>query len=130
MSGGRNAFNDVVEVIETYFDGLHQADSAILATIFHEEARYVNATPGDYMNYDMPTYFDIVDRRTSPTDRGEERDGRTLSISFGEDRMAFVVAHLTMLERDYLDYLTLIPVDGKWKIIAKVFSYTERNEVS
>lgn len=129
MTTEREAFEGVIAMIEIYFEGLHQADSTILAPVFHDEARYVNATAGDNMNYDMPTYFDIVDHRTSPADRDEERDGRILSISFGDDRIAFVVARSTMFGRDYLDYLTLIAIDGTWKIIAKVFSYTPKNEV-
>lgn len=130
MTAVGEAFHNVVGIIETYFEGLHQADSSILSQVFHKEARYINATAGDEMNYDMPTYFDIVDRRTSPAELSEEQDGRILSVSFGNDRMAFVIAQSTMFDRDYLDYLTLIPVDGRWKIIAKVFTYTPRNEVS
>ncbi len=129
MTERSGAFDDVVALMQAYFEGLHRADSATLATVFHGEARYVNATPGDEMNHDMPTYFGIVDGRTSPADRGDLRDDRIVSITFGGYAMAFVVARMTMMDRDYLDYLTLIRADGRWQIIAKVFFYTERNEV-
>ncbi len=130
MTPNREAFHDVVGIIETYFEGLHQADSTILSDVFHAKAHYINATAGDDMNYDMPTYFDIVDRRTSPADLNEELEGRILSIAFGNDRMAFVVARSTMFRRDYLDFLTLTLVDGSWKIIAKVFTSTPKNEAA
>ena len=129
MRGDQKRFGEVAKAIETYFEGLHQADSKLLAEVFHDEARYVNATDGDYMNLDMSTYFDAVDQRLSPADRGEERDGEIVSLSFGHDRMAFVIARSTMFARDYLDYLTLVQVDGTWKIIAKVFVYHPSSEV-
>jgi hypothetical protein len=129
MTERSGAFDDVVALMQAYFEGLYRADSAILATIFDGEARYVNATPGDPMNHDMPTYFCIVDSRTSPADRGDRRDDRIVSITFGGDAMAFVVARMTMMGRDYLDYLTLIRADGRWRIVAKVFFHTEKNEV-
>lgn len=130
MTEQPGAFDDVVALMQAYFEGLYRADSAILANVFHGEARYVNATPGDPMNHDMPIYFGIVDGRTSPADRGDLRDDRIVSISFGGNAMAFVVARMTMMGRDYLDYLTLIRADGRWQIIAKVFFYIEGSEVS
>ncbi len=129
MTERSGALDDVAALMQTYFEGLHQADSATLATVFHAEARYVNATPGDEMNHDMPTYFGIVDGRTPPQDRGDPRDDRIVSITFGGDAMAFVTARMTMMGRDYLDYLTLVRSDGRWRIVAKVFCYTEREEV-
>ncbi len=129
MTEKLGVFDEVVALMRAYFEGLFRADSALLAEVFHGEARYVNATPGDEMNHDMPTYFGIVDRRTPPAELGDPRDDRIVSITFGGDAIAFVVARMTMMGRDYLDYLTLTRTDGRWRIIAKVFVYTDKNEV-
>jgi Putative lumazine-binding len=32
--------------------------------------------------------------------------------------------HSSMLGKDFIDLLTLIQLEGEWKIIAKVFDYT------
>ncbi len=120
---GRPDFADVVGVLEAYFEGLHCADSKKLAQVFHRDARYVNTTEGDYMNHSIPEYFDIIDRRTPPASSGETRLDRIISVEFGGERMAFAKLKLTMLGRDYLDFLTLIFDDGQWWIISKVFSY-------
>jgi len=117
-------FEAVQSVMEAYFLGLHRADSTQLAAVFHPDATYVNATNGDYMKHDMKTYFGIIAARTSPEDLGEEQSGEILSVEFGSNTMAFVKARMTMLARDYQDFLTLVHTDGCWQIMSKIFTYT------
>ncbi len=113
----------LARVVEAYFDGLYHADSKILAGVFHSDARYVNAVDDDYMNYSIAEYLKIVDQREPPSSSGQNRSGAIISIEFGAARMAFVKAAMTMLGRDYLDFLTFIFERGRWQIISKVFSY-------
>lgn len=120
---GSDDFTAVVSVMEAYFEGLHHANSKLLTGVFHRDARYVNTVEGDYMNYSAPEYFAVVDRRTPPASRGEACADRIISIEFGGTRMVQVKASMSMLGREYLDYLTLIFDDGKWQIISKVFTY-------
>ncbi len=123
-------FATIVHVMGTYFDGLYQADSKILANVFHPDARYVNALQGDYMNRSMQEYFTVVDGRVPPAQTSDERDDQILSIKFGVNRIAFVEAQMTMSGRVYIDYLTLIFDDGEWRIIAKVFSSAPKMEAA
>ncbi len=124
----RQDFTDVVGVLEAYFEGLYRADSKKLGQVFHRDARYVNTVEGDYMNHSIPEYFDIIDRRTPPANSGETRSDRIISIEFGGPSMAFAKAEMTMLGRDYLDFLALIFDDDQWWIISKVFSYTPKSQ--
>ncbi len=124
----RQNIADVVGVLEAYFEGLYHADSKKLAEAFHRDARYVNTIESDYMNHSVPEYFDIIDRRTPPANRGEIRSDRIISVEFGGPRMAFAKVEMTMLGRDYLDFLTLIFDDGQWWIISKVFSYIPKSK--
>ncbi len=126
----KQGYADVSRVLETYFDGLHHANSEVLATVFHPDARYVNATEGDYMNYTMPEYFRVVDGRTSPASENEDRVDRILSIAFGGPNMAVVTASMSMLGRDYMDNLTFIHDGAGWRIVSKVFSYATKPEES
>lgn len=124
----RQEFADVVRVLELYFDGLYHADSKKLADVFHLDARYVNTVEGDYMNYSISEYFDIVDRRTPPASDRQVRTDRIVSIEYGGRRMAFAKVTMTMLGRDYLDFLTLTRDDDGWRIMSKVFSYTSNTQ--
>ena len=121
-------FAAVVGVLDTYFDGLYHADSKKLATVFHPDARYVNTVEGDYMNYSLTEYFDIVDGRVAAANSGELRSDRVISIEFGGPRMAFAKVAMTILSREYLDFLTLTVDSNRWQIISKVFSYTTKTQ--
>ncbi|MEO9873381.1 MAG: nuclear transport factor 2 family protein [Anderseniella sp.] len=119
----QQAFADVTGIMTGYFDGLYHADTTRLAKVFHPDARYVNMIEGDYMNKSLDEYFAMVDRRTPPASRGEVRDDRIFSIQFGGTRMAFVRASMTMMDRQYLDFLTLTHDQHGWRIMTKIFTY-------
>jgi len=125
-----DAYKDVVGILQSYFDGLYYADSNILADVFHPDAHYVNTVKRDYMNYSISEYFKIVDQRKSPASQGEPRNDRILSIEFGGQRMAFVKAKMTMMGRDYLDFLTLTFDENGWRVMSKLFTYSpEKRDV-
>lgn len=115
-------------LVETYFDGLHQADSDILRGVFHPHLAYVCATEGDELYLDLETYLARVDQREPPAKRGDPRDEAILEIAFGSPRLARVTARMSMMGRDYLDFLTLIREGTDWRIVTKVFTFVPRKE--
>lgn len=128
MVSRTTAYQDIVDVMQGYFDVLYHADVTILSTVFHPDARYVNLAQDDYMNYSLEEYFEIVKKRTPPAHQGELRNDHILSIEVGHENLAFVKANMTMMGRDYLDFLTFA-FDGKdWRIISKAFTYTIQKE--
>ena len=121
-------FATVAGVLQTYFDGLHHSDTARLAQVFHPRASYVTATEGATdgegpLVLTMGEYFPIVDRRPSPASRGEARRDRIVSIEFAGPVTAFARVECAIGPKLFTDFLTLILVDGRWQIIAKVFHY-------
>jgi len=123
-----NTHQDIVGIMQSYFDGLYHADSKTLVDVFHPDARYVNMVKDDYMNYSRSEYLDIIKQRTSPASQGEQRDDQILSIEFGGPRMAFVKARMTMMGREYLDFLTLSFDENGWRIMSKIFTYNLQKE--
>ncbi len=121
-------FNEIEVVLNNYFTGLYHADSSVLASVFHPDARYVNTVIGDYMNYSITEYFDIIDRRTPPSANAEARADQIISIELGSPSMAFAKVSMMMLGRSYLDFLTLICDGEQWQILSKVFSYQPNQE--
>ena len=114
--------------MEAYFVGLHNADSAALRKVFHPNLAYVCATKDDELYLDLDTYMARIDRRHPPAKRGEIRDEAILEISFAGDRLARVVARMSMMGRDYLDHLSLVRHGEDWRIVTKVFAYVPRKE--
>ena len=119
----KQSFEKIMTVLESYFEGLYQADSDILKPLFHADARYVNTVAGEYTNYSMVEYFTIVRDRRSPATYGQLREDHIISLEFDGQNMGFAKLSMTMLGRKYLDYLTLMYSDNRWQIVSKVFSY-------
>ncbi len=125
MSGAPNdpQFAAIVEVLQGYFDGLYRSDTSILKQVFHPKALYATATDGTLLELDMDRYFPVVDKRPSPESRGEERADRILSIEFAGPVTALAKVQCAIGETAFTDLLSLVFVDGRWQIIAKVFHY-------
>ncbi len=119
-------FQDVAEVLEFYFSGLEFADSKRLATVFRPQAQYVCVTDGTLLYRDMATYFAVVDGRVSPAALGEERRDEIVSIELAGPVSARADLRCSIGTRDFIDFLTLIKLDGRWQIVSRVFHYTER----
>jgi hypothetical protein len=113
----------IVEVLSDYFDGLYLSDTEILAQVFHPDARYVCATEAPLVNLGMDAYLPIVAARPSPASRGEPRQDRIAGIEFAGPITAFARVNCAIGPKYFTDFLTLILVDGRWRIIAKVFHF-------
>ena len=116
-------YAEIVAVISDYFDGLYHSDTSRLARVFHPQARYVCATGGTLIHLGMDEYFPIVDKRPSYAGRGDPRFDRIISIEFAGPVTAFVRAECVIELKHFTDFLTLIRIDGGWRIIAKVFHF-------
>jgi len=123
----------VVAVLQTYFDGLYHSDTGRLGQVFHPRAHYVTATEGAAeasgpLLLTMEEYFPIVAARPSPAGRGEARHDRIVSLEFAGPVTAFARVECAIGPKFFTDFLTMIFVDGRWQVIAKVFHYELRGE--
>ncbi|OCP07121.1 MULTISPECIES: nuclear transport factor 2 family protein [unclassified Ensifer] len=116
-------FAAVIEVLQLYFDGLHRSDTSILRQVFHPKALYATATDGTLLELDMERYFPIVDKRPSPASRGEGLAEKIVSIEFAGPVTALAKVQCAIGEKAFTDLLSLVFVDGRWQVIAKVFHY-------
>ncbi|RIV80627.1 nuclear transport factor 2 family protein [Aurantiacibacter xanthus] len=121
-------YAEISTLMQRYFEGLHQADSAMLRKVFHPQLAYACATEGDPLYLDLDSYMARIDAREPPAKRGDPRDEAVLEIAFGSDRLARVTARMSMMGRGYLDFLTLVPHEGEWRIVTKVFTYLPRKD--
>lgn len=115
----------VVAVLQAYFDGLHHSDTKQLRRVFHPRAVYATASEGQPLVLSMAEYFPIVDARESPASRGEPRTDEIVSIVFVGAFAASATLRCSIGPRRFVDLLSLILVDGEWRVIAKVFHWEE-----
>ncbi|AMS39227.1 nuclear transport factor 2 family protein [Aminobacter aminovorans] len=116
-------YAEVAHALADYFDGLYFSDTERLSRIFHPQAVYACATEGELLRLTMEEYFPIVDKRPSPASRSEERFDRIVSIEFAGPVTAFAKLNCAIGRKHFTDFLTLVKLDGRWKIMAKVFHF-------
>lgn len=110
-------------MLQAYFDGLYHSDTERLRGVFHQRAIYASATGGALIALAMDEYLPIVDARPSPASRDEPRRDRVVSIERVGPVTAVARVECSIGPKRFDDVLTLIHVDGRWQIIAKVFHY-------
>ncbi|TVO67032.1 nuclear transport factor 2 family protein [Denitromonas ohlonensis] len=113
----------ITELLQKYYDALVRCDTALLAEVLHPEAHYFTASDGTLLHLDMPTYFPIVAGRTSPDSTGEACRYTIDSIELIGPVTALARMRSTMMQKHFNDILSLIRLDGQWRIIAKVFHF-------
>ena len=121
-----SAFDDVRAVVGTYFDALHYCDTDKLQAVFHPRAIYATADEDPPLYRNMDEYVPVVAARQSPASRGEQRRESIDSIEFAGENTAVARVRCSIGQRDFVDFLTLIRSEHGWRIIAKVFQFTER----
>lgn len=119
-------FDAIERVLQTYFDGLHFADPSLLEEVFHPLAIYATASGGALLHRPLPDYLAEVATRVSPASRGEVRTDAIESIEFAGPVTALARVRCSIGARHFIDLLTLVAVDGRWQILAKVFHYDEQ----
>ncbi|MEC9368247.1 MAG: nuclear transport factor 2 family protein [Pseudomonadota bacterium] len=119
----------ITRTIADYFDGLYFSDAGILARVFHPKAHYVCASEQPMLYRDMDEYLAIVSARPSPASRNEIRRDCIEEIQFAGPATAFARVRCAIGERLFTDFLTLVLVDGRWRIISKVFHFEVMSDV-
>lgn len=116
-------YAELVEVLTHYFDGLHHSDAGKLAEVFHPQAIYASASEGSLTHLTMDAYLPMVEKRPSPASRGEARRDRILSIEFAGPVTALACVECAIGPRRFTDLLSFVRLDGRWRLIAKVFHF-------
>jgi 4-oxalocrotonate tautomerase len=110
-------------VVKDYLDGLYHCDTTRLERVFHPRALYATVAGGAPLYLTMQEYLPVVAQRDPPARTGDARRERLLAIDFAGPDTALVKLECSFFQKDYLDLLTFVRVDGRWQIISKVFHY-------
>jgi hypothetical protein len=111
-------YNAVIATATQYVEGLRIGSAAGVAQAFHKDAVMYGFTNGELLGGPIKNLFDFV-----------EKNGGAAEITTRLDVLAITpttaVVRVDMendaIGADYNDYLTLIKMDGVWKVIAKVY---------
>ncbi|RPE09544.1 nuclear transport factor 2 family protein [Chitinophaga lutea] len=114
----------VQSVINGYFDGIYRGDTALLGEVFHPQALLCGDINGQPYFKTVNEYLEVVRNRKSPQELGENFRMEVLGIEMlGNNAIAKL--RVPMLGYDYYDYLSLTVIEGKWRIMNKLFTHRE-----
>lgn len=122
------AHADILAVLEDYFRGIHEGDVERLRSAFHPTAVLWGVVRGAPYHRAVDDYLTVVKGRQSPQVLGEQFAMQPLSIDV-QGPIALAKVSSPMLGFNYVDLLSLLYQDGKWKIVAKVFTHVEVREL-
>ena len=113
--------DEIEKVIKTYFDLLYKGEKDLIESVFLKEANVSSLYNDKIIKIDMDGFRKRIAERKSPESMGEMRDDKIIMIDISSPTSAMVKVKCNILHNNYIDYLSLLKVSGKWKIISKVF---------
>lgn len=123
MSDERNA---IEATIQEYFDGLHEGDADKLARVFLPTSALTFEQDGKVQVLPLADWLTAVRERGAPKARGLARDDAILQLDQSGPTTAFVKVKCQIPPRYFTDYLSLLKIDGRWRVAQKVFATVTR----
>jgi hypothetical protein len=111
----------VEKVVWTYLDGLYEGDTGKLGQAFHEVSHLYSVSDGGVADLPREKWFEFVKGRASPKSKGLKRTDRIVSVDFSGPETAFVKVECSIHPRYFTDYLTLLKLNGGWKVVSKTY---------
>ena len=126
LNSKSESIEEIEKVITTYFDLLYKGDKDLIETVFLPEANVSSLSNDKIVKIDMDGFRKRIAERQSPESIGEIRDDKIILIDISSPTTAMVKVKCNILHNNYIDYLSLLKVSGRWKIISKVFHMNPR----
>jgi hypothetical protein len=104
--------------IERYFDGHATGNPSVMRKAFHESARLQFVKDRRYSTWSLDEYLGKLPGR--PADDESARTRRIVRVEATGD-MASAEVELDYPATRFVDYLTLLRIDGDWIIVNKAF---------
>lgn len=115
-------YDAVIAVAQKYIDGLRNGSSDEVAQAFHKDAVMYGFTNGELLGGPIDNLFNFINKNGKAPDITTRLDVLAITPTTAVVR---VDMEKDAIGADYNDYLTLIRIDGTWKVIAKVYHQFE-----
>ena len=116
-------YDAIAGVIQLYIDGSAKGDRSKLEQAFHADARMYGALAGHRYDVPIEELFKMAAEGPMDTD-GRYRARLTSVHQVGDVAVATLVEEGCWGAVSFVDYFSLIRVDGSWTIVNKVFAHT------
>jgi hypothetical protein len=107
--------------VAEYFAALRHSDTGRLSALFLPEAHLYAPGPEGVADLPLAAWLERVSARPDFGAAGLATPGEILSLDLGAPDLGFAKVASTVPPARYVDYLSFLRVDGRWRIIAKVY---------
>lgn len=112
----------VEKVVQTYLDGLYEADADKLGSVFLPSSALTYVSPdGRLQILPRDEWLAATRKRKSGKEAGLVREDHILQIDVIGPTMAYARVKCQLPPRFFTDQLCLLKVDGRWLVAQKVF---------
>jgi hypothetical protein len=114
------------QAVQYYFDGGRNADSATMGKGFEASVAHMLYVRDNQLNdVPIPQFLARIAAQRTPEFKPDSNQRRVVSVDFAGNSG---IAKLETITPQYLviDYMSLLKVDGRWKIVNKIFDRLPR----
>jgi hypothetical protein len=104
--------------VQKYIDGSARGDADLLAAAFHPDARMFGYFDGNLMAVPIEEFFNVA-RQSGPA--GADYRAEVQSVALEGTAAVATLVEENYLAHDFVDYFSLLEIDGEWKIVNKTF---------
>lgn len=107
---------------QDYLDGLYEGDADKIASVFLPSAALTQSFEGELKIVPRDEWLSAVRTRPSPKAGGLARHDRILMIDRVSATLALVKVKCAIPPRHFIDLLSFVKLDGRWRVAQKVFT--------
>lgn len=123
MGEAEDAQTQITAALQNYFDGMMYGNKAKLQMAFHEKSFIIGHFDGELSWMSRDEFADFCEAESTLTE-GDAYQARIEAIDVAGDAASAKVMNQE-LGTWYTDFLSLLKIEGQWRIVNKVyFSHT------
>ena len=110
--------NGIRACVQKYIDGSARGDADLLAEAFHPDASMYGYFGGQLMAVPIAEFFAVA-KQSGPA--GDDYRAEVQSVAIEGTAAVATLVEENYLAHDFVDYFSLLKIDGEWKIVNKSF---------
>ena len=114
------ALKSIAGTVQSYFDGMHFGDTSRLRSVFHPDAFLFGIYNGEFSRMSFEDWMSEVEGMDKPSETGEVFDMVIVATDV-TGPIAQVKATELYAGLRYTVYLSLMTIDGNWKVVNKLY---------
>ena len=126
MVATKSDLEQVTELAQAYFDGLHRGEADKLEIAFQDDARVIGWRDGNFTNLSKSEFISLVRERPKPSETGEEYDMKIVGLDLS-DTAGMLKVELLYMGYRFTDFLSVLKTDKGWVITNKTFRHEPKD---